>query len=86
MGRPPSGQPSFKPDSNGHLYERAVSGDYRFGHICPTCAGPKSDQALRCRKCFADEKATHGLQRKGVMRGNRYRSEARIINYHGPGT
>jgi 5-methylcytosine-specific restriction endonuclease McrA len=81
----PQGRQSFKPWRD-RLYRRAVSGDLEFGHICPTCAGPKSDQALLCRRCFADKTATHGLTRKGVMRYDRRRSEARIVNYHGPGT
>ncbi len=67
-------------------YRRAISGDPEFGHICPTCAGPKSDQALRCRRCMADQQVVHGLFRKGVMRGQTFRHSAHVVNYHGPGT
>lgn len=80
MGRPPSHRPSFKLG-----YQRAISGDPEFGHICPLCGGPKSDQAMRCRKCFCDALVTHGLTRKGVMRGATFRHSAHIVNYHGPG-
>jgi len=86
MSRPPSGRTSFKAGPSGKLYPRVNSGDLRFGHICPTCAGPKTDQALRCRRCFSEEKVTTGRFRKGVMHGRRWQHESRMENYHGPGS
>jgi hypothetical protein len=71
--------------SHGKLYRRASSGDLEFGHICPVCAGPKTDQALLCRRCRADSQVVHGRFRQGVMQGERFRSENRMTNYHGPG-
>ena len=78
MPRPPSHRPSFKDG-----YRRAISGDPEFGHICPLCGGPKTDQALRCRRCCNDVQVIHGNDRVGMTRGY---TGARIINYHGPGT
>jgi hypothetical protein len=78
VSRPPSGRTSFKPGPTGKLYPRVNSGDWRFGHVCPTCAGPKTDQALRCRKCFSDDKVTNGRFRKGVMHGKRWLHESRL--------
>jgi hypothetical protein len=85
MARPATGGTSYKRSKTGKLYPRANSGDWRFGHICPQCAGPKTDQALRCRRCAADDSITTGLYRKGVMRGQRFLHASHLENYHGPG-
>jgi len=77
-GRKPTRRPSFKLG-----YRRAISGDLEFGHICPNCAGPKTDQALRCRHCCNESQIVHGNSRRGILAGY---TGARIVNYHGPGT
>lgn len=28
--------------------------DYRYGHVCPECAAPKTVQAARCATCYGD--------------------------------
>jgi hypothetical protein len=46
---------------------RLARTDYRYGHTCPVCAGPKSVQAARCAGCYADSLVIHGRSRKGVI-------------------
>lgn len=33
-------------------FRRARPGDLDHGTICPSCAGPKTPQALRCSACY----------------------------------
>ena len=33
---------------------RLRSGDLDWGPVCPDCAGPKADNARRCRSCWRD--------------------------------
>jgi hypothetical protein len=35
-------------------YKRARHTALEYGRICPACSSPKSPQALRCRRCFAE--------------------------------
>jgi ribosomal protein L40E len=35
-------------------YRRARSSAVEYGHTCPVCSSPKTPQALRCRRCFAE--------------------------------
>jgi hypothetical protein len=37
------------------MSKRSKAGDPDWGHICPYCGGPKTEQARKCRLCHNDQ-------------------------------
>lgn len=77
---------------NTHRWQRARAGDYAYGRIC-ACGNLKDEQALRCRRCYADERRDEnartcpcgGPKSRQAARCRRCANERLIGNQHAAG-
>lgn len=49
--------------------QRLPASDYRYGVVCPLCAGPKSKQYASCAACYRDARRAGHYHAAPIMRG-----------------